>query len=443
MLDQIHEETGSDAEEQMQPKQMQSAEIVLDPDVLAALCRRGRRRLRDIQQSSQATLKLDRFRGVLQVTGFQSAIADVLRQLESLSGPCLSVTAAVWAELMRTRKIDDMTQAAVARIQHESGCRVHIDRNSQDVRLFGRQDKVVVAQRLIEQLGPMCVAEIVHMKGPMPLDAEQLQVFAQVFGVGLQLDQRQITVLGITGAVAEAATELRKSNVGAGLDVGTPSEAARLAISEAMASLQGDGDAGNDAAYGYIQANNISMQTVSRNGMQGAGPTKFATSRAPVNMNHASRSAAAPKMRTVQEIEGTGGGGGGGACVTCGDSSNFCVHCGKPARRIMTGPNAGCTTCGAVNFCAFCGGATEKGLQARGGGSPAALPQVFYEGYNMDADSAATMQMMPMQYFQPGVNPQVMMMPGMPGMMLPMTGMPFQQAGSPMLTGPTIPVMCN
>jgi len=109
----------------------------------------------------------------------------------------------------------------------------------------------------------------------------------------------------------------------------------------------------------------------------------------------------------------------------------------------MTGPNAGCPTCGAVNFCAFCGGATEKGLQARGGGSPAALPQVFYEGYNIDANSAATMQMMPMQYFQPGVNPQVMMMPGMPGMMLPMTGMPFQQAGSPMLTGPTTPVMCN
>jgi len=415
MLDQIFEETASDTEEQ-QLKQMQSAEIVLEPDVLAALCRRGRRRLRDIQQSSQASLKLDRYRGVLQVTGFQSAIADVLRQLESLSGPCLSVTAAVWAELMRTRKIDDMTQAAVARIQHESGCRVHIDRNSQDVRLFGRQDKVVVAQRLLEQLEPMCVAEAVHMKGPMPLDAEQLQVFAQVFGVGLQLEQRQITVLGIAGAVAEAAKELRKSNLGAGLEVSMHSEAARLAISEAMASLQGDGDASHDDPYSYVQMNNLGMHPVSRNAMQGTAPTKFATSRAPVNMNHFSHPAAAPQLQ-IQTAQDTGG----GACVTCGDSSNFCVHCGKPARRIMTGPNAGCTTCGAVNFCAFCGGATEKGLQARGCGSPATLPQAFYQGYNSDVNCAANMQMMPMQYFQPGANQQMMMVP------VPMSGMPFPQ----------------
>ncbi|CAE8643124.1 unnamed protein product, partial [Polarella glacialis] len=44
---------------------VKTVDVVLEADLLATFCRRGRRRLRDIQSSSQTVLKLDRCRGVL------------------------------------------------------------------------------------------------------------------------------------------------------------------------------------------------------------------------------------------------------------------------------------------------------------------------------------------------------------------------------------------
>ena len=37
---------------------------------------------------------------------------------------------------------------------------------------FGRQDKVVVAERLLQEIEPMCIEEIVEMSGSMSSDTE-------------------------------------------------------------------------------------------------------------------------------------------------------------------------------------------------------------------------------------------------------------------------------
>merc|ERR1712023_426859 len=47
------------------------------------------------------------------------------------------------------------------------------------------------------------------------------------------------------------------------------------------------------------------------------------------------------------------------SCRTCGCSGIFCVNCGKPNEKIRNLP-AGCPTCGAVNFCMYCGHPTGK-----------------------------------------------------------------------------------
>merc|ERR1719486_1338761 len=77
-----------------------TAEISIDPQMFETICRRGLRRLRDIESSSQAILKLHRNRGVLEARGSKSAIAEVYRQLECLTGPRIAVSTANWAELM-------------------------------------------------------------------------------------------------------------------------------------------------------------------------------------------------------------------------------------------------------------------------------------------------------------------------------------------------------
>jgi hypothetical protein len=100
------------------------------------------------------------------------------------------------------------------------------------------------------------------------------------------------------------------------------------------------------------------------------------------------------------------GSGACGACPTCGDASNFCIHCGRPVRKIAQGPLPGCTTCGAVNFCVYCGQPTEKmQLMAPQMGNTGALQQPYCDGagyvYDPDvfyADRMPMMQMMPVQF---------------------------------------------
>merc|ERR1719310_394387 len=123
-----------------------------------------------MQASTNASLKLDRARGVLQVKGDLESIDEVRNQLQRLTGPFVGVTAAVWAELMRTRTNLNTSEAAVAQIQQESGCRIHIERSAQQIRLFGPQDVTVSAQHLLEILDDMCGEESVMMECPLHLD---------------------------------------------------------------------------------------------------------------------------------------------------------------------------------------------------------------------------------------------------------------------------------
>ncbi|CAK0840364.1 unnamed protein product, partial [Prorocentrum cordatum] len=126
-------------------------EFELDPELLSILCRRGRRRLRLLQLETRANIWIDRGRGVLHASGPEAALGELQRQLASLRGPRKNVSAAVWSELMRTRtNSKDPEEGLVARLQQESGCRIHIERDRHQVRIFGPSDEVRVCERLIE-----------------------------------------------------------------------------------------------------------------------------------------------------------------------------------------------------------------------------------------------------------------------------------------------------
>jgi len=190
-----------------------SAAIKLDPELLSTFCRRGRQRLQEIQACSHATLKLDRTKGLLWATGSERAIAEVRVRLECLGGPRKTVSAAVWAELMRTRTLVEgpaVSKSAVERIQHLSGCRVHIERSKHEVRLFGPKSASAVADLLLNELEEMCTENLVDTPDAQRLSSDVLHQIAHSGSVSMRLEPQQIAVLGLRCAVEPAVAELKQ-----------------------------------------------------------------------------------------------------------------------------------------------------------------------------------------------------------------------------------------
>ncbi|CAJ1402494.1 unnamed protein product [Effrenium voratum] len=174
-----------------------TSEIPLDEELLSSFSGRGRRRLRELKQQTETVLKLDRAKACLVARGSEKSIEDLRKHLESLVGHRRPVSAPVWAELMRTRT-QTSSEAAVQRIQENSGCRLHIERGCQEVRLFGTNEAVEEAERLLVELDARCVVQRV----PGLVAAHLLEPVAQDLGVTMRLMR-----LDAEAAEAEGAGE--------------------------------------------------------------------------------------------------------------------------------------------------------------------------------------------------------------------------------------------
>ncbi|CAE7530984.1 unnamed protein product [Symbiodinium sp. CCMP2592] len=167
-------------------------EIPLDEDLLGSFCRRGRRRLRELQEATQTIVRLDRARGCLSVTGTESCISVVKRHLASLGGPRRDVGAPA-----------------------ESGCRVHIERQQREVRLFGPVDSVALAESLLKELEEECCEDVVLESLDTETDLETLQAslepLAMDHNVTLCIDKSLgLRVFGLKAAVKAASAELKE-----------------------------------------------------------------------------------------------------------------------------------------------------------------------------------------------------------------------------------------
>lgn len=182
-----------------------ACEIPLNDELLTSFSGRGRRRLRDLKQATETVLKLDRHRNCLQVRGTERSIADLREHLETLIGHRRSVSPAVWAELMRTRT-QTTSDAAIQYIQEQSGCRVHVERTTQEVRLYGCEKNLKMADKLLKELAEETDIQVVQgMVSP-----ELLEHIALSMGVTLRVQDTYIEVLGRKDATQSASAELEK-----------------------------------------------------------------------------------------------------------------------------------------------------------------------------------------------------------------------------------------
>jgi hypothetical protein len=183
-------------------------EIVLEPELLNSLYRRGGRRLRDIQKSCRVSVWFDKFRGVLQLSGSEACVASAKNLIAGLGGPRVPVSAAVWLELSRTRKLLSGSEAAVANIQRESGCRIHVERTRQEVHLFGNSESVVIAQKLLKELDLNCIEEVIEVTDSV--NSMALQALATKCGVSCRCEDNLARILGLRNSVKKAVETINQ-----------------------------------------------------------------------------------------------------------------------------------------------------------------------------------------------------------------------------------------
>lgn len=294
------------------------AELRLDPELHASFCRRGRRRLKEIQMSSRAQLKFDRSRGVLRVAGSEAQVAEVQRQLECLGGPRKTIRNAAWAELMRTR-MSDASCSVVQRIQQLSNCRVHIERTSKEVRLFGPKVAVAAASHLLDELQQMCIETLVEFDAEVQLSGEKIQQIAQQQCVTIVFEEGdgpvpRANVLGFEFAVSSALSVLQQYETNPKMKIQEGiSEPVLSSLAAALSKLSlGENESGASTTGSTTRAAPAEDSDASSEGLE-AGET--GTANQGVNQNQQSHQSCCN-------------------CPTCG-ATNFCVSCGSPNEQFQ------------------------------------------------------------------------------------------------------------
>mmetsp|Transcript_84085 Transcript_84085/g.132392 ORF Transcript_84085/g.132392 Transcript_84085/m.132392 type:complete len:376 (+) Transcript_84085:53-1180(+) len=209
-------------------------EISLEPELINSLYRRGRRRLRDIQSNCGVNVWLDKLRGVLHLSGSKASVASAKHLIAGLGGPRKRISTAMWAELLRTRKQQSGPEAAVARIQLQSGCRLHVERTSQEVHLFGDSASVAIAEKLLMELDQDCAEEVITLDAD-PIPPTALQAIANSCDVTLQAEKDRLYILGLRGYVKKAidALEKNRNNLESYLDIPAPIVTGNMEVKEA------------------------------------------------------------------------------------------------------------------------------------------------------------------------------------------------------------------
>jgi len=182
-------------------------EIKLSASVESSLCRRGRRRFRELQANSSAKIRFDRARAVLKCFGTESEILAVRRKLECLGGVRKVVPTAVWCELMRTRLDENPEKSMLQWMQTQCGCRIHIERSLQEVRLFGPDENTKHGLELIQEFSERCVEAAIPSKSDSMPDSV-VKAITDTYQVTVNVEMRQVMVYGLKDAVEQAKHEV-------------------------------------------------------------------------------------------------------------------------------------------------------------------------------------------------------------------------------------------
>lgn len=168
---------------------------------------RWRNRLRDIQARcpNGTSLKLSKELSIVEISGTAEGVQVAQRLVEERLGPVKELSAAVWHELHRTRK----GFGGLNLIHKLTGCRLHLQRETSQVRLFGTAPCVARASALLDHLEAMCTEE--RVTGPAnQLDQNILDKIACETCVTLWIEGSEVYLMGFKTAIEDALAEMKR-----------------------------------------------------------------------------------------------------------------------------------------------------------------------------------------------------------------------------------------
>lgn len=172
--------------------------------------RRGKQRLRFVGQQSGAQLMLDEHWQVLYLAGACHSIYKAQEALEMMEGFTVEIASAMWSELMRCRREEEDTYSplTLSKVQDIVGYRVHVERDSLALRIFGPKNMELSVAILIKRLEELCAKEV--LKLPEECDWNELKEIQKSGNVTLRVEGGYIELEGIQSAVLQTKEELCK-----------------------------------------------------------------------------------------------------------------------------------------------------------------------------------------------------------------------------------------
>jgi hypothetical protein len=190
----------------------QSETVQLSSELrLVLTSRRGTRRLHTIEMKSGASLALDLTRDLLIISGTEHAIQVAKVEVECLHGVPVSVSAGLWAELMRCREQD--SDGMLFSLQNATGMRIHVDRFRQEIRVYGRRSCMHKVYETVAELSTRCSEEIVTLP-PWMNEPAGLEMIAEKHAVTITVQEGIVVLRGFTTTVKKAAEEVRSNVLG-------------------------------------------------------------------------------------------------------------------------------------------------------------------------------------------------------------------------------------
>lgn len=188
-----------------------SASLPLSSHLLGLLSsRRGKQRLRSVEQQSGAQLMLDEHWQMLHLAGACSSIYKAQELLEIMEGFTVDISSAMWTELMRCRREDEAegSPLTLSKVQEIVGYRVHVERDSLALRIFGPKNMESSAAILLRRLEELCVKEV--LKLPEDCDWNEIKMLQKSSNLTLRVEGDFVELEGIQSAVLEMKQELCK-----------------------------------------------------------------------------------------------------------------------------------------------------------------------------------------------------------------------------------------
>jgi len=208
----------------------------------------------------------------------------------------------------------------MTRMQEECGCRIHIERSLPEVRIFGEDDGVQIAIRLLATLEEQVAEASVPVPEVAKLSPTLLQRLAHRRQVTLRVEPSRVLVLGLTERLDDTVNEVCRYL----------EDPQGYELCDWQASTSGSRD-----ELAVLQDDTASVSSADKGAViwsTGTSPREAPQSRP------GQRSA--PVERRGAPAQGYGAHGESpsskcpAVCPTCG-CGRFCAHCGTPVWRVL------------------------------------------------------------------------------------------------------------